>query len=267
MRWRRSLDNYGSTDIRTLIPQHLKQIIRPLYYKIKKIKEMNHEIELNPRWIAVQEKLKESKTIVDLGCGNNPVQGATVGVDLYVEPKERSLGAGPVIDMKKFTEKGITFVNKRIDDILPFKDKEFDFAYSHHTFEHLEDPAIACREMMRIAKSGAIITPSLFAELVFGRAYHRWMILERNNSIFFFRKRPFEDRPFGEHPAWDAKRKRWIAENNTNPFDILLNDGGWYRGRGWTPLSKILRKYYYSHSPVMEVIFLWNDQFEFQVFE
>ncbi len=110
--------------------------------------------------------------------------------------------------------------------------------------------------MMRIAKSGVIITPSILAELIFGRPYHRWLVMERNNTIFFFKKRPFEDRPFGEHPKWDDARKKWIVGKNTNPFDILLNDGGWYRGKERFPrLANILRKYWYSHSPVMEVIF------------
>jgi SAM-dependent methyltransferase len=92
---------------------------------------------LDPRWICVKNKLKESKRIIDLGCGNNPVAGAAVAIDWYLEPKERALGAGAAIDGKKMRAQGTAFINTRIDGPLPFADKEFDFAYSHHAFEHM----------------------------------------------------------------------------------------------------------------------------------
>jgi SAM-dependent methyltransferase len=223
---------------------------------------------LDARWLCVQNKLKESKRILDLGCGNNPVAGAIVAVDRYVEPKERVFGAGALIDAEKMKARGIAFINTRIDGPLPFADKEFDFAYSHHAFEHVDHPDIACREILRVAESGVIITPSIFAETIFGRPYHKWLVMERGNTLLFFKKRPFEDRPFGDHPPWNTKAKTWMVNDQSNPFDILLNDGGWYCGRENMPrLAERLRRYWYSHSPVMEVIFLWNNTFEYHIYE
>lgn len=251
--------------ISRLIPEPINLVVRPIYGKIRKERP---KIELDPRWVVVQKKLKESKKIIDLGCGNNPIQGAIVGVDSYIKPEQRSLGTGSIIDIKGLKEKGVTFINSRIDGPLPFDDKEFDFAYSHHVFEHLEDPATACKEAMRIAQSGVIITPSILAELIFGRPYHKWLVMERGNTILFFKKRSFEDRPFGEHPKWDENKKRWTITNNTNPFDILLNDGNWYQGREKMPrLTNILRKYWYAHTATMEVIFLWEGSFEYKIYE
>ncbi len=254
---------------KTLIPEPARKIIRQVYCKTKKIKEKDKRINLDPKWITAQKKLAESKKIIDLGCGNSPIQGATVCVDLYIEPKERALGVGPTINIQKMKERGITFINARIESNLPFNDKEFDFAYSHHVFEHLEDPAAACKEMMRIARDGMIITPSILAELIFGRPYHRWLVMERDNTIFFFKKRPFEDRPFGEHPEWNKKTKKWVINKNTNPFDMLLNESGWYHGgKGEMPrLSKILRKHWFSHSPLIECIFLWEDEFKYEIYD
>jgi ubiquinone/menaquinone biosynthesis C-methylase UbiE len=212
-------------------------------------------VSADPRWAALKKKLKASRNIIDLGCGNNPVQGAKVGVDFHLDAKERLLGLGPKVDIKEFKERGIEFVHTRIDGPLPFKDKQFDFAYSHHVFEHLDDPKTACQEMMRIARSGVIITPSFFSEQIFGRSYHRWLVMDRGNCLFFFRKRPFEQTPFGP--------------TRSNPFDMLLNDGDWYDGQeGQMPkLSKILQKHWYSHSPLIEVIFMWENEFEWKVFE
>ena len=221
------------------------------------------------RWAQVKERLKHAQNIIDLGCGNNPVTGAKVGVDFHLDPKERLTGLGPRIDTQKFKDRGIDFVHTRIDGPLPFKDKQFDFAYSHHVFEHLDDPGLACREMIRIASSGVIITPSFFAEQMFGRSYHRWLIMDREKCLYFFRKRPFEQTPFGQPPKFDKSKDTWVLDEETNPFDMLLNDGNWYQGQeGQMPkLSQILQKHWQDHSPLLEIIFIWDDEFEWKIFD
>ncbi len=241
-----------------------KKILKPFFRRFQDPIQYTSD----SRWVEVNKKLSQSKTIVDLGCGNNPVKGATVAVDQYVEPKERICGFGPTIDLKKMEQQNIRFVNTRVDAPLPFKDKEFDFAYSHHAFEHFENLRTACDEMMRIAKAGAIITPSIFAEFIFGRSYHRWMVMQREDMLLFFKKRAFEDRPFGEHPRWDEDHKKWVLEEQTNPFEILLNDENWYQGREGMPrLSNTIRKHWYGRTPLMEVVFLWESSFKYQIYE
>ncbi len=226
-------------------------------------------VSQDPRWTAVKEKLSQAKNIVDLGCGNNPVQGTKVAVDLHIDPKERHGGHGPVIDIRQMEAKGIKFINSRVDAVLPFQNKEFDFAYSHHVFEHLDDPATACREMMRIAKAGVIITPSYFSEIIFGREYHRWLVMDRKDTLYFFRKRDFENIPFGNQPIRAEDNKTWIYNDQTNPFDMLLNDENWYQGQeGQMPrLTNKLRQHWYSHSPLLEIVFLWDDKFECKIIE
>ena len=222
------------------------------------------KVQPHPQFARLQARLRASKSIVDLGCGNHPVAGATAAVDLHVAPAERALGHGATIDVEALGRRGIRFVNARVDGPLPFKDKEFDFAYSHHVFEHLDDPAAACREMVRIAKAGAIITPAPFAEFAFGRPYHRWLVTERAGKLIFLNKRAEEDRPFGQHPEF-APDRGWFTGPETNPFDLLLNDGEWYHGsesEQFRRLSERLRQLWYSHSPVIETLFLWEDSFE-----
>ena len=53
------------------------------------------------------------------------------------------------------------------------------------------------------------------------------MVMEHSCKLFFFRKRSFEDRPFGDHPQWDERTQSWVASEATNPFDMLLDDGAW----------------------------------------
>lgn len=216
----------------------------------------------------IKNKIKNCKNIIDMGCGNNPLCEAKTAVDYYIKPIERSNGDGPVIDEDAFKIRGVRFINARIDSDLPFLNNEFDFAYSHHVFEHLEDPAKACEEMMRIAQSGVIIAPSFFSELIFGRKYHKWMIMQRENTLLFFRKRAFEDTPFGDGPTRKKIGDKWESDSNTNPFDILLNDGNWYTGNEkFDRLSVKIRGLYYSHHPLIETNFLWENKFEYKIYE
>lgn len=216
--------------------------------------------ELSPEWQSLETELSKAKKIVDLGCGTKPHPQATVAVDAFLEPGHRTLGSGATIDPKAFEKSNVRFVQADITN-LPFADKEFDFAYSHHVFEHLPEPKKACMEMCRIAKAGAIITPSIFCEIAFGRPYHLWLVFARNDTLFFVRKTNRENCPFGDHPV-PQENGTFNVTSTTNPFDILLNDGHWYWGLQRMPrLSRLLRKFWYSHSPVTEVIFLWQGTF------
>jgi len=223
---------------------------------------------LNPAWTRLEERLAQSQTIVDLGCGNCPVKGATAAVELYLDTRERIYGGGTDLDVDAFRERGIELVNSSMDSRLPFADKQFDFAYSHAAFEHVDDPATACSEMIRIARAGAVIAPSVLGEFIFGRPYHKWMLWHRGAKLYFFRMRDFEKTPFGIPPAWDDKKKRYVVDENTNPFDILLNCDGWYRGLERMPrLARKLRQLYYSHSPLTQTVFIWEGGFEYEVVE
>jgi SAM-dependent methyltransferase len=213
------------------------------------------------QWVRLQRLLSASKRLVDLGCGANPHPKASVAVDALLKPVHRSLGHGPELDSNTFRKRGIWFVQADLA-ALPFSNNEFDFAYSHHVFEHLPDPKKACSELCRIAQRGAIITPSPFAEIAFGRPYHLWLVLARGNKLIFVKKLSGEDRPFGEHPI-QRGNGGYSTTEMTNPFDILLNEGGWYQGNERMPrLSHLLREYWDSHSPVMEVVFLWEGSFD-----
>ncbi len=220
----------------------------------------------SPQWRRLEERLRTAERMIDLGCGAHPNPRALVGVDAFIQPEHRVLGTGDQLTAGLFRERGVKFVQAELG-ALPFRAGEFDFAYSHHAFEHVPDPKAACHEMMRVARSGAIVTPSVFAEFAFGRPYHLWLVLQRRNTLIFIRKLVEEDRPFGEHPEPESSGG-WRATASTNPFELLLNDGAWYHGREIMPrLSRLLRGYWYSHSSIIEVVFLWEGQFDVVVID
>ena len=221
--------------------------------------------DLHANWVRMHEQLTAADTIIDLGCGARPIAGATVAVDAFTGTEQRGLGWRSSIDPAALEARGIHFVQQRIDVALPFDDNEFDFAYSSHVFEHLDDPETACLEMMRVARAGAIRTPSVFAEVAFGRPYHKWMVMDGDDELFFFEKTAYDFGPFGE-PLGSATEDGFEVTPHTTPFDIALNAGDWYRGdEDFGTLRERLRWHYHAHSPVIEVIFLWRDEFRCQV--
>lgn len=217
--------------------------------------------EPHSQWISLQHALENSDKVIDLGCGAHPIPKASVGVDRFPKPEQRLLGDGENISSESLASRGVTFIQADLE-ALPFATKSFDFAYSHHVFEHLPDPKRACLEMQRIARSGAIITPSIFAEHCFGRPYHFWLVVARGHTLFFFKKTPDFDRPFGNHPTKIQSGEFQITEDS-NPFDLLLNSPGWYKGPERMPrLSRLLRHFWQTHHPVMEVAFFWEETFD-----
>jgi ubiquinone/menaquinone biosynthesis C-methylase UbiE len=84
--------------------------------------------------------------VLDLGCGTDGIKKANV-----------------YADVENYTN---SYPNKRFVQTqgseTPFKDKEFDFVFSLHIAEHVEDPFLFCKELTRIGKRGLIEVPTPF---------------------------------------------------------------------------------------------------------
>ncbi|MDC1142363.1 class I SAM-dependent methyltransferase [Planctomycetota bacterium] len=207
--------------------------------------------------IELRRLLNECETVIDLGSGASPVEGATAAVDMLIEPEQRSYGQGARIDVRALEARGIQFVEQSIDQSTPFEDNQFDFAYSSHVIEHVAQPGKACDEMMRVAKRGLLRCPAVMAEYLYGREYHRWMVVQRAATILFIEKNELEYSPFGS----SADRKA----ADYSPFEALLD----WEGLGpSTPshgpvarLKKKLQMHFYQRTPMNEVNLFWKDGF------
>lgn len=73
-----------------------------------------------------------------------------------------------------YNEKVPNYVSVDIDEEkLPFSDKEFDFIYSRHVLEDIQNPNFALKEIIRCCKSGYIETPSPLIEITKGTDAHQ----------------------------------------------------------------------------------------------
>ncbi len=124
------------------------------------------------------------KKILDVGSGHHPHEDATHLVDLL--PEDDSERGKPIKIL------GRPLVLATVES-LPFKDKSFDYVYACHVLEHTQSPEAACKELMRIGRSGYIETPSPFYEQGYnyprpdrGWSFHRWFVyLDESDTLIF----------------------------------------------------------------------------------
>ncbi len=127
----------------------------------------------------IQHTFRPEEKVLDIGSGGDPFPYATVLADLYIEPtihrKEAFVSNGKPVH--------ICDINS-----LPFDDKEFDYVVCSHVLEHVDNPVMACKELMRVGKAGYIETPTLMKDMLFSWAkeMHKWHIIPQGNTLFFF---------------------------------------------------------------------------------
>jgi len=100
----------------------------------------------------------EGSRIIDLGCGSG-----IVGQKLAEHFNSQVIGA----DVADIRTQNIPF-RLIIDNVLPFKDKEFDVCFISFVLHHATNPVITLKEAKRIAKDKIIIYEDL-AEGLFAR--------------------------------------------------------------------------------------------------
>lgn len=98
-----------------------------------------------------------------------------------------------------------------------------------HVLEHVDDPAQACRELIRVAKAGYIETPSELNERLFGGGpIHKWMVSLSDNGTLRFRQKP---RPYMDEwiaaAIWQMRLQRNVGleafiRHNANRLHIIM---------------------------------------------
>jgi len=138
-------------------------------------------------------KIKSSDRILDIGGSMR--QHKIIKVDTIVDlikPEDAPYGPSELL-AKHFVKADITH------DKLPFKNKEFDICLCTHVLEDLASPFLIMDEMVRVAKRGLIVTPSMGQDMVFtpidytdwltgarrvpGQAHHKWFFVEERGIL------------------------------------------------------------------------------------
>ena len=135
-----------------------------------------------------------SRRSLEIGPGHNPFAGVTHLLERDIaDGRERGGHAVFVPTTAKLIVGEATF--------LPFTTACFDFVYASHVLEHVEDPAAACREIMRVGKAGYIETPSPFLEQGLALSdessaehwFHRWFVFSPSPGLLVFEPKSVEE--------------------------------------------------------------------------
>jgi ubiquinone/menaquinone biosynthesis C-methylase UbiE len=124
-------------------------------------------------------KNTSERLILDIGSGDNPHADATHLCDLYISSNRERM-RDIVIDERPFV--------LCCAEHLPFRSDAFVFAYACHVLEHTSEPAMALREITRVARKGYIETPTSLSERIYGWDFHKWAISFKKGRIFFSEK-------------------------------------------------------------------------------
>ncbi|MBF0257640.1 MAG: class I SAM-dependent methyltransferase [Desulfamplus sp.] len=171
--------------------------------------------------------------ILDVGGGANPFRFASVVVDMdYGFGNSHRDGSAASVKRD-----GSTYVQADIHS-LPFKDNSFDFVICLHVLEHVDSPARACQELMRVAKAGFLETPRKWTEYYAGHPTHRWLV-DSVDGCLTFEPVTYNDSPFMNFalpPLWDSPelQKRLFVDFSNIPCVQIAwdHDGFSYKVEG-----------------------------------
>lgn len=214
-----------------------KKILSKLPFRLKFLRRSPHQVrdKFAIQRQSVDFQIQPNEQVLDIGSGGYPFPLATHLADLYenhTTHREETL----VKDNRPFTKADI--------HNLPFADKQFDFVYCSHLLEHVDNPAKACEELMRVGKRGYIETPTKTSDIMFNFLYledhHKWHIEMLDNTLIFLPWRPEERKSTGTKFFKQEYHSRWL-----NPFQKLVMD----------------------NQHLFNNMFLWKERFNYQVFD
>lgn len=124
--------------------------------------------------------IRRGDKVLDVGCGARPFIFATHLADVSLSDNTQRFGGSVPPTHLPFYECSV--------ERMPFKDREFDFVYCSHVMEHVDNPAAACHEIMRVGKRGYIECPRSWVEYAFHSSAHRWLVDHERNCLIFREK-------------------------------------------------------------------------------
>ena len=96
------------------------------------------------------------KQILDLGCGNNKLEGREKFLNYNFK--------GEIIGLDSYKTKDANIICDLDKEKIPFVDENFDIVYSHHCLEHLHNVFDVVIEAHRVLKKGGfflVCTPHI----------------------------------------------------------------------------------------------------------
>lgn len=198
-------------------------------------KFVSSETKINYQRRYVNFDIKPGSRVLDIGSGGEPFPYANFLMDRYPGKTQHRYN--------KLKTNNLPFsVGDLLD--LPYKDKSFDFVYCAHVLEHVEDPAKALDEILRVGKRGYIEVPTRLSDIVFNFArlkhFHKWHIVAVGSTLIFTEYNEFERRDTGDQEFF-------------------------HMAHSFIPNS--IRSLYRNNKDLFTNMFLWDESFSYYIFD
>lgn len=112
--------------------------------------------EFRTEYNLILDFVASGSKVIDLGCGNGSLLN-------LLQEKRGCQGAGVELSpsgVAACREKGLSVVEGKIDEPLPFEDKAFDYAICNVTIQMVNYPEVLLAEMKRVAKKQIVSFPN-----------------------------------------------------------------------------------------------------------
>ncbi len=139
--------------------------------------------------------IKPDDLVLDVGGGIKPLSRADYVLDFLSWDQRRLVEPwlSEVWPARRFAEERWVQWDICSRKPWPFKDKQFDFVLCKGTLEDLRDPIWVCEEMIRVARSGYLETPTRIIESMLGversrycgHSHHHWFCELTGDGIEF----------------------------------------------------------------------------------
>lgn len=126
--------------------------------------------------------IRSGDFILDMGSGDNPCVRADIVCDKYLRDNAERAGE---MKLQVYPHQKLIMADA---EKLPFKDKAFDYVVCRHLLEHINNPEIFFKDLMRVAMAGYIESPSELMERLYGWPFHVWFIKLENKKLILARK-------------------------------------------------------------------------------
>ncbi len=182
---------------------------------------------------------------VDIGPGNHP----WVGAKNYIEHPARL--TDPKYNPKNIPKANVLFGDLEVG-LKEVQDKQFDFAWASHIFEHLHNPVAGAKELSRIAKRGVVIVPSVYKEAItyFEESDHKWDIMPPRSD--------------GGPMRFVRRNEQWVLP--LKDLDMRKIFGALYRDQNYeTREERYVKQFFLENEGLYDIVVPWEGEFKVEV--
>ncbi len=217
-------------------------------YKYDQASLYQRAYERAGRILKIASGLGVGNVFLEIGAGDG-----LVGASLYKAGKVVELS--DLEDWRHADSKKIPFLKSDLSASLNICDSKYDFIYSYNTFEHLPDPGVVMRELVRVSQPGGLIYLSFNPLYASPWGLHAYRTLHMPYSQFLFSE-DFIDRKLQELGVIDLGGKRAELQplNRWKPWQYM---NAWHKS-GCT-IEWVRREYDTSH---LQLVMDYPDSFQ-----